>query len=309
MLAAEADCDVTGRNRLPRYTLEWCDSLPKFDRGVSLVCWAYNEEELIEAFLRRARHLLGKYVEDYEIVVVDDCSTDRTNEIVTRLAEEIPQIRLIRNPVNLNVGLSSQKAIMSAEKEFVFWQTIDWSYDILCLRAFLELLKSYDVVAGVRRAPVEVVDQLRLIKPLLGVLKLFGINHITHRSDSIGKALVSVVNYILIRALFRVPLSDFQNVVFYPTELIQSIELESRSSFANPEALLKAYWRGASTIEVPISFLPRRRGVAKGTRFSAIKNSVGDILCLWFRWIVLGKQERRERGAIRRLNPSEWEHL
>ena len=281
-------------------------SMPKFDRSVSLLCWAYNEEQLIGDYLIRADEILNTTVEDYEIVVVDDCSTDRTNKIITTLKDKIPQIKLIRNSVNLNVGLSAQKAFLTATKEYLFWQTIDWSYDISFLRIFLELLKSYDVVAGVRRAPVEVADNIAVVKPILGLLKMFGIKHITKRSDTVPKAIISVINYALIRTLFNVPLSDYQNVVFYPTRLIQSITFESKSSFSNPEALFKCFWKGCSVVEVPISFIPRKAGSAKGTRPKAIQSSVLDIFRLWFKWIILGQREMSRKGNIKRLNPDEW---
>ena len=186
----------------PPYTATFCRSLPKFDRSVSWLCWAYNEEALIEGYLRRANDLLQRTVEDYEIVLVDDCSTDHTHDIAKKLMVEIPRIRLIRNEINMNVGLSSRKAIMSASKEYLFWQTIDWSYDISYLRVFLEFLKSYEVVAGVRRAPVKATG--RVVKPLAGLLKLLGVKHLTRRSDTIKKAIISVINYSLIRCLFHV---------------------------------------------------------------------------------------------------------
>ena len=292
------------KNLIPKYSRHFNDSLPKFDKSVSLLCWAYNEEELIGEYLVRAHKLLERTVNDYEIVLVDDCSTDGTNRIVKSLMTEIPQIRLIRNSVNMNVGYSSQIAIKCATKDYIFWQTIDWSYDITYLRIFLELLKSYDIVAGVRRDPVETVD--RTLKPILGVVKLFGIKHVTRRSDTVPKAIVSIINYILIRCLFNVPISDYQNVVFYPRNLIQSIHFQSNSSFSNPEALIKSYWRGASIIEVPISFLPRKSGLAKGSRLSAIKSSVKDIITLWFTLIVRGERKPIKKGHVRRLKNSEW---
>lgn len=144
------------------------------------------------------------------------------------------------------------------------------------------------------------------MKPVLGVLKIFSIHHITRRSDTIPKALVSVINYLLVRLLFRLPLSDYQNVVFYPRRLIQSITWESRSSFSNPEGLLKCHWAGYSIAEVPISFLPRTAGRAKGTQLKAIRNSLLDIFQLWFKWIVLGRRTATGRGPIKRLQPQDW---
>ena len=265
------------------YTREFQDSLPKFDRGVSCLCWAYNEEEVIEKYLLRLNALLERYAENYEIVIVDDCSTDRTNEIIRAVQEKIPEIRLIRNEKNLNVGLSCQKAVQAASKEFLFWQTIDWAYDITLLRIFLEMLRTHDVVAGVRREPT---DKASLTKWLASYFKVLGPEHLRVRSDNMRKAWVSVLNYYLIRFLFQFPLSDYQNVVFYRSKLIQSFKMEAKSSFANPEFLLKAHWSGASIAEVPISFIPRTAGEGKGVSFKTIKSSMTDIFKFWLRWIV-----------------------
>jgi len=278
--------------------------LPKFTRSVSLLGWAYNEEASIGAYLERATRLMEETVEDYEIVLIDDGSTDRTYEIAVSFQKKNPRIKIFQNECNLNVGISSQRAIRRASKEFLFWQTIDWCYDIENLREYLEYLKTYDIVQGVRRAPVRV--KIELLKPVALVLKLFNIKHLTRRSDTIPKAIISVINYSLIRTLFRVPLSDFQNVTFYPTKWIQSIHYEAKSSFANPEGLIKSHWAGLSIKEVPISFIPRATGAAKGTRLRAIMNSVKDILRLWLKWVVLGKRTFIKRGAIDRLNPEEW---
>lgn len=278
--------------------------LERFNRSVSLVSWAYNEEELIEAFVRRAHALLEQTVEEFEILVVDDGSKDATPTILAHLAQEFPELRVITNETNRNVGYSSRRAVASATKEYLLWQTVDWSYDISRLREFLELLKTHDVIAGVRRAPVQV--KIVLLKPFAIVLKLLGMKHLTRRSDTVAKALVSIINYALIRVLFRLPLSDFQNVIIYPSKLVQSIDAESNSSFANPELLYKAYWSGASIAEVPINFIPRTAGEAKGTRFKAIKASVTDVFRFWLRWVVLDKMPRTRRGSVTRLDPACW---
>jgi glycosyltransferase involved in cell wall biosynthesis len=277
----------------------------KFDRSVSLLSWAYNEEDSILEFLEKATHLMDSTVEDYEIVLIDDGSTDRTYQIAKAFQEQNPRLKIFQNECNLNVGISSQRAIQRASKEFLFWQTVDWCYDISNLRFFLEYLKTYDIVQGVRRAPVQV--RMKFFKPIAAMLKLFGMKHLTRRSDTVQKAIVSLINYILIRMLFRTPLSDYQNVTFYPTKWIQSVTFEATSSFANPELLLKSYWNGMSIKEVPINFIPRQQGEAKGAKLSSIMNSVKDIFGLWVQWVVLGKRGQIKKGTISRLNPAEWE--
>lgn len=266
----------------------------KFDRSVSLLSWAYNEQASISEFLEKASQLLESTVEDYEIILIDDGSTDRTYEIAEAFREKNPCLNIFKNERNLNVGISSQRAIQRASKEYLFWQTIDWCYDVSNLREFLEYLKQYDIVQGVRRKPVEV--KVKFFKPFVVIMKLFGIKHLTKRSDTVTKAFISVINYILIRVLFRIPLSDFQNVTIYPTKWIQSIQFESKSSFANPEGLIKSYWNGKSIKEVAINFIPRNEGTAKGTKPKAIMKSVKDVFRLWFKWVVLRKREYIKEG-------------
>ena len=277
----------------------------KFDRSVSLLCWAYNEEDSIQEFLQKATQLMETTVEDYEIVLIEDGSTDRTYDLAVTFREKNPRLKIFKNEKNLNVGISSQRAIQKASKEYLFWQTIDWCYDISNLRIFIELLKKYDIVQGVRRKPI--IVKVKFLKPFVAILKLFGMKHLTRRSDTVQKAIISLINYLLIRVLFNVPLSDFQNVTIYPTKWIQSIKFEAKSSFANPEGLIKSYWSGKTIKEVPISFIPRGKGKAQGTKLKSIINSVKDVLNLWFKWVALRRRRFVIKGKIDRLNPSEWE--
>jgi len=242
---------------------------------------------------------MDEIVEDYEIILIDDGSIDRTYEIAKIFQAKNPKLKIFQNECNLNVGISSRRAIQRASKEFLFWQTIDWCYDISNLRKFLEYLKTYDIVQGIRRKPVHV--KIKFLRPIVVLAKLFGIEHLTKRSDTVPKAFVSLINYLLVRFLFRVPLSDFQNVTFYPTKWIQSVHYEAKSSFANPEGLIKSYWAGMSIREVPIDFIPRQEGQANGTRIKAIKASIQDIFVLWFRWIVLGNRGKIQKGKIYKI--------
>jgi hypothetical protein len=104
------------------------------------------------------------------------------------------------------------------------------------------------------------------------------------RSDNFRKAIVSIGNYYVLRILFGLDFHDFQNVTFYPTKLLQSCELRGVSSFLNPECLIRTADRGARFIEVPIRFIPREAGDAKGTKLSAILRALYDILSNWLAW-------------------------
>lgn len=250
-------------------------ALGKFDGSVSLLAWALNEEAIVESFLERAVGLLENTVDDWEIVFVDDCSTDRTPEILRAFAAREPRLRIIRHEHNMNVGMACRTAVANARKEFLFCQTVDWSYDIGKLRIFLELLKHFDVVQGIRPVPIRLLSYIPVLR---------SIYRIRRRSDSLYKATISLGNYYTLRILFGVRFHDFQNVTFYRTSLAQGLKLEGRTSFVNPEMMLKSYYQGARFIEVPIQFLPRTQGVAKGTRPRTVMRSIKDTARNWLSW-------------------------
>jgi hypothetical protein len=268
-------------------------ALGKFSRSVSLLAWAYNEELLIESFLYRAVALLDRTVTDWEIVLVDDCSIDRTNEIAADFAAREPRLRLVRHERNLNVGMACRTAIAHARKEFLFWQTVDWSYDISKLRIFLELLTHFDAVQGIRPVPIRLLSYIPVLRSIYRVQR---------RSDSLYKAVISLGNYYVLTILFGVRFHDFQNITFYRTRTVQALSLVGRTSFINPELLMKSYHSGARFIEVPIRFIARQKGVAKGTRLPAVIHSILDTALNWIAWGI-GSRLHSVRGQpIRRVS-------
>lgn len=262
----------------------------KFSRSVSLVSWGLNEEALLEKFLDRAFALLSECVDDFEVVFIDDGSTDRSPEILKAYAAREPRLRVLTNEVNRNVGYSLRRAVSAATKDFVFWQTSDWAYDISNLRIYLELTHHFDVVQGIRPVPIRLLSYIPVIR---------SIYRVRARSDNIRKAIVSLGNYYILRTLFGAPFHDFQNVTIYPTKLLQSVALSGDSSFINPECLLRTYERGATYIEVPISFIPRTAGVAKGTKLSSIRRAIRDITRAWLNWGWRQRKKNKQEASHR----------
>jgi glycosyltransferase involved in cell wall biosynthesis len=242
--------------------------LPKFDRPVSMLVWGYNEEELIEDFFARAFALLEASCEDYELLFVDDCSTDGTGSIADRIATANPRLRVIHNPRNLGSGGAARIAIREAHKEYIFWQTVDWSYDISELKRFLWFTRRYDVVLGARPIIWRLIAYIPLVRSLASLPR---------RSDDWLRGTVSLANYYVLRLLFGVPFRDFQNVHIYPRRLLEGIPINARSSFLSPELLFRCYLQGATFLEVPIQFFPRAVGEAKGIRPRAILRALRDI--------------------------------
>lgn len=262
--------------------------LGKFDGSVSLLAWGFNEEDLVTSFLDRAFAILEATASDFEVVFVDDASTDRTAELVAAYAAREPRLKLIRHDRNCNVGIALRTAVAHASKDFLFWETVDWSYDIGKLRIFLELLKHFDIVQGVRPVPIRVLSYIPVIRSFYRV---------NRRSDTLRKAIVSLGNYYTLRVLFGARFHDFQNVTFYPRRLAQSLQIVGTTSFVNPELLLKSYAQGARIIEVPIRFVPRSQGRGKGTRLTVVVRATLDTLGNWFSWGIAHRRAVARGGS------------
>jgi glycosyltransferase involved in cell wall biosynthesis len=258
---------------------------PAFRPSLSMLGWALNEEENLEEYVRRAHVFLSSVSDDYELVLFDDGSSDRTWSIMGELASTRPWLKPIKNERNRGPGYCYRTGITAATKTYFMAQTVDWAYDIDAFKPHLNELQRYDILQGVR-------------------LGEFSLGTLRNRSDSFYKGVVSLTNYTLIRVLFQLPFADFQNVTICPTRLAQPLHLESEGSFTNPEVMMKLYWSGASFLQVPVRFQKRGRGKGTGTRAGAIVRSVGDILGSWFRWVVRGEYPNRRSGTVASVAPT-----
>jgi glycosyltransferase involved in cell wall biosynthesis len=254
----------------------------RIERSVSMLGWAFNEEASIAGYIDRAEALLRSVTDDFELIVIDDGSHDRTWATATACQESRPWLRLYRNDRNRGPGYSAKRAIAFASKDILFWQTVDWAYDVDEIADRMWQLQEFDVLQGVR-------PRVSLWQALRG------------RSDNWRKAVISLVNYRLVRTLFRLPLGDYQNVTVYPRALLQSVTLETESAFTNVECLLKTFWLGARFKEVRVPFIKRVRGTATGTRPRELFAAIRDILRWWVQWIVLGRRQFVRRGTVARL--------
>lgn len=254
-------------------------SVATFRPSLSMLGWALNEEENVAEYVGRAESFLSSVSDDYELILFDDGSSDRTWTIMGELAATRPWLRPIKNDRNRGPGYCYRTGIGAATKTYFMAQTVDWAYDIDAFKPHFDELRHHDVLQGVR--PGE-----------------YSLSTLRKRSDSFYKGVVSLTNYTLIRVLFRLPFDDFQNVTVCPTRLAQPLPLESEGSFTNPEVMMKLYWRGASFLQVPVLFQKRGRGKGTGTRVGAIVQSINDIVGNWFRWVVLGQYPDRRRGSV-----------
>ena len=98
--------------------------------GVSAFFPAYNEESNIEKMCSSLNAVLSKVAEDFEIIIVNDGSKDRTGEIADRLAQEDRRIRVVHHERNLGYGAAIRSGIEACKKEYLFFTDGDNQFDV-----------------------------------------------------------------------------------------------------------------------------------------------------------------------------------
>lgn len=127
---------------------------PRPTELISIVIPAYNEENRLGGTLKHVHKWLHEHFERFEVIVVDDGSTDATSRTVEAFALSAPQVRLIRIHDNTGKGYAVRTGMLSAEGQYVVFTDADLSTPIEEVDKALDLLQQgYDVVIGSRALP------------------------------------------------------------------------------------------------------------------------------------------------------------
>lgn len=213
-----------------------------------------NEEASVEGALRRCLAALEQVAGEFEIIVVNDGSTDRTGAIAEALAAEDGRVRVIHNERNLNYGVSLARGIAAARCEWILHDGMDLPLAPEDIARFMPYFPESDVIA-VRR--------------------------IDKRAHSPWRRITSWGNNLLLRILFLPRTSDLNFVQFYRRAFAQSAPILSTSpAFVTPELILRAERTGRRVREVPAVFRKRLAGKAHFGKLHDILWTLRDMLRL-----------------------------
>jgi glycosyltransferase involved in cell wall biosynthesis len=219
---------------------------------LSVVIPAYNEEGSTEKTIQRSLEALRDQFEDFEIIIVNDGSSDRTGEIADTLAAEHPEVRVIHNERNLGAGASLVRGLRHAKHELIVHNGMDYPFDFEDLRKMVPLLAEADVVVAVK----------------------------SHRAGySLFRNFTSEVNRGLLRLLFGVPVTDYTFVQLYKREVLDTVSLEWHSSaFLTSSIIIQAWDMGFRIREIEIECHPRLAGKATTGSPKVILGSLCDMM-------------------------------
>ena len=230
-------------------------------RSVSAFFPCYNDGGTIGRLVILANKTLQAVVDDYEIIVVDDASTDHSVSVIEELltSSSLP-LRLVRHSQNRGYGGALRSGFADAGKEWIFYTDGDAQYDVAELRKLLAVVEDgVDVVQGYK-------------------LK---------RQDPWPRVLIGAAYRRMARTLFSLKIRDVDcDFRLLRRSVMQKIELEYDSGIVCLELVRKLQDVGARFVEVPVHHYPRSHGRSEFFTPRRIAEVGVDMLRLWWRLVV-----------------------
>jgi glycosyltransferase involved in cell wall biosynthesis len=223
---------------------------------LSLVLPAHNEEPNIRAVVEEAASVLPTAFTDYEVIVVNDGSKDRTLEIAQALASENEHVQVVNHPVNRGYGAALTSGFNAATGDYIMFMDSDRQFDINDVHRLTPFVGKYDIVAGYR------------IK----------------RNDPAHRLLNAAIFGMAVRLLFDIQVRDIDCAFkIMRSEVLKGINLESPGALINTEILAKAGVSGRTITQVGVNHYPRLEGEQSGASIKVVFRAFREIIRLWWR--------------------------
>ena len=224
--------------------------------SISVVFPLFNEEDYVLRAYEAAVDALCPITSDFEIILVNDASTDRTREIVESLCAKDTRVKAVHNPVNLKLGGTLRAGYACATKELLLYTDADLPFDLHEVRKAVRLLE-------VQKA--DVVSAYRFDRTSEGLLR----------------TIYSFFYNSLVRVLFGLAIKDVNfSFKLFKRSLLDKFALRSEGSFIDVEFLCRARKVGAHIIQIGVDYFPRSRGVSTLSSPAVIVKILRELLAL-----------------------------
>jgi glycosyltransferase involved in cell wall biosynthesis len=219
---------------------------------------AYNEEASIKNTVEAAKKVLLRIADEWEIIIVNDGSNDRTGEIAGKLGEEDKRISVINHFPNKGYGEALKSGFYNSRYQWIAFTDSDGQFDFSEVTNFIRKQRETgaDLVIG----------------------------YYKKRRVSFFKILTSRLWEVVVFILFGLKARDIDcGFKFISKEVVKTIpKLESeRGAFISSEFLIKARKSGFKIVEIPVTHYPRIRGAGTGRKLNVIIKSFIDLFRLW----------------------------
>lgn len=225
--------------------------------SVSAFFPCYNDEHSISGMVRDVRAALDGAVDDFEIIVIDDGSTDRSLDAVRSLAIEVPELRIIEHAVNRGYGGALQSGFAAATKQWIFYTDGDAQYDAS------EIVRCLDLASD----DVDIVQGFKV-----------------GRGDVWYRRVIGRLYHHTVKVLFGLPVRDTDcDFRLIRASTMEPIELTSTSGVICVELMHALTRADARFVEVGVSHRWRPHGHSQFFRLPRIARSAQQLIVLWWR--------------------------
>ncbi len=223
---------------------------------VSFITPIYNEALNIGNFLRNLFQVLNANTRwNWEVILIEDGSADNTRRVLLDEIKKYPSVELIIHEKNQGYTRSLKDGIAKARGKFLVYVGADEEFDSSELPNFIDplLAGDADIVLGVRWQR----NSYQLFRFFLSVIYIFFLNY-----------------------LFKLRVNDYNWSQAWSKELLDRIELRSRSLFVLPEIIIKAHDLKYRIKEVPSNHRGRRAGKSS-VNMRIMGHAILDALLFW----------------------------
>ena len=240
------------------------------DKRLSLSVFfpCHNEQDNIGPLVDRTLAVLEQFSDDYEVILVNDGSTDGTAVLADQLAADHDVVRVVHHQTNKGYGRALQSGFRAAAKEYVFYTDGDGQFDIGELKDVILLREQADIVTCYR----------------------------VNRTESFVRKFNAWGWSSLVNFLFKLELRDIDCAFkLYKREIFDQIEMHSTGALIDTEILARAKNAGYTMIQHGVKHYPRLAGQSSGAKLSVILRAFKELFAL--RKDILGTKAQRHRGT------------
>jgi glycosyltransferase involved in cell wall biosynthesis len=238
--------------------------------GLSVFFPAYNDSGTIASMVVTAVQTARRLTSDFEVIVVNDGSKDRTALILDELARLYPEVRVLHHETNRGYGGALRSGFAAARKELIFYTDGDAQYD----PAELELL-------------------WRRVTPDVDLVNGYKIS----RSDPWHRILIGRIYHHAVKLAFGLPVRDVDcDFRLMRRAIFDRVRLEKNSGVICLEMMKKIHDAGFRIAEVPVHHFHRAYGRSQFFNFQRIGRTAIDVLKLWMALVVRREHLRGPAG-------------
>jgi len=233
----------------------------------------YNDESTIAGLVREADEQLRCATDDYEIIVVNDGSRDRSAAVLAELAPQVPRLKVVTHPVNRGYGGALRSGFSAASKELVFYTDGDGQYDVKEIPIMLALLvDDTDFVNGMKMS----------------------------RSDPAYRVFIGNLHKFVTRWAFWLPIDDVDcDYRLIRRSVLERVDLHSNSGSICVELVKRAQRAGARFRQVSVRHYPRQFGSSQFFRPGRILRTYADLAGMWISLMLAPGSGRNPSDRIR----------